>query len=131
MMKYEKDYIVEETFFLGATHVQIINPISYFPDELTDEAKRIFLRESNRLFDKLFRDLAAASRDFYTYEHSFDFQISAIQKYLEETSNKQIMEETKLSNKTVSELKNKKKSLETSAFNTIQILYSCARKHEN
>ncbi len=130
-MKIKNGSIFEETFYLGSTHIQITNPKSYFPTVLTEETKHIFLERSSQNFNDLFNELSAASRDFYKYESSFDFQKSAIQNYLQTTPNKQIIEETGLSNTTVSELKNNKKSLETSAFKTIEKLYLCAIKNQN
>lgn len=130
-MKTKDEKIIEETFFLGRTHVTIVNPNSYFPGESTEKRLSEFLTKSGEIFEANFNDLATASRDFYKYEHSLDLQRETITKYLDKTSNKAVMEEVGLSNKAVSELKYKKSDLKSMTIDTFEKLYKAAAKKVN
>lgn len=130
-MKEKHGRIVEETFFLGRTHVTIIDPSSHFPSEATAESISKFLTKSREIFEANFNNLATASRDFYEYEHSLELQRATITKYLDRTSNKVVMEEVGLSNKAVSELKHKKSDLKSMTIDTFEKLYKCAAKKVN
>lgn len=130
-MKTKNGEVTEETFFLGKSRVTIVNPNSYFPSELTDDTIKNFSSENEDIFINNYNELAAASRDFYKYEHTLDLQRETITKYLDTTSNKVVMEEVGLSNKVVSELKHKNSDLKSMTIDTFERLYQTAAKKIN
>lgn len=131
-MKIENGKLVEETFFFGATHITLTNPNSFFPNEINKDTLNIFKERNNQLFNDNFNCLGAASKDFFRYERidNLGKQKNIIRKYLGSTMNKIIMSEVGVSNKTVSELKNNKKSLEQMSINTFERYLKCAVRHQ-
>lgn len=126
MMKSEKGKIIEETFYFGNNQVTIVNPNHYFPHAMTIDEKEHYFEKNNDLFERNFRDLADASLLFYKYEHSFETQNVLIRKYLNTTSTKVIITETKISYTTINELKRNKRKLEAAQLQTIEKLYRAA-----
>lgn len=132
-MKTENGMIVEETFLFGMTQVVLTNPNSFFPNEVNKNTLNLFMETNNQLFKDTFNCLAAASREFYWYERTIDLkqQKRIIENYLRSNMNKTIMSEVGVSNKTVSELKNNKKSLDKMTIKTFERYLKCAVRYQN
>lgn len=51
-MKNQNRKTVEETFYLGSTHVTIINPNSFFPENVNDRTLSEFFYENEKILNR-------------------------------------------------------------------------------
>lgn len=117
-----------ETFFLGNTNVTIVNPVSYFPESNKHEDISFFLEKSSKKYQVLFRELAAASIDFYNLEKDFNSQKEKVIHYLKQTTTKQIVVDTGISTTTISELKSGKRNIDDTSVKYFEKLYRCSNQ---
>lgn len=117
-----------ETFFLGDTNVTIVNPVSYFPESNKHEDISFFLEKSSKQYQVLFRELAAASIDFYNLEKDFNSQKEKVIHYLKQTTTKQIVLDTGISTTTISELKSGKRNIDDTSVKYFEKLYRCSNQ---
>lgn len=123
-------YFDKETFYLGGSHVTIVNPNVHFPNDLTPDNINNFLITNKENYDSTYRELADISRELLSFTKDLSVHKIKIKKFLRSKSTAEVSAAANVSTTTINDIKKGKRSIETINMGLFEKLYVLSLKEE-